>query len=44
MLNPSLSFYVLVSNLLDNDYFARPDSEAILEPGRSLNVGVAFSF
>jgi outer membrane receptor protein involved in Fe transport len=44
MLNPSLSFYMLVSNLLDNDYFARPDSEAMLEPGRSLSVGVAFSF
>jgi len=44
MLNPSLSFYVLVSNLLDNDYFARPDSEAMLEPGRSLNIGIVFSF
>jgi len=44
MLSPSLSFYVLVSNLLDNDYFARPDSEAMPEPGRSLDVGVAFSF
>jgi len=44
MLNPSLSFYVLVSNLLDNNFFARPDSEAMLEPGRSLSVGIAFSF
>ncbi len=44
MLNPSLNFYVLVSNLLDNDYLARPDSEAMPEPGRSLSLGIAFSF
>jgi len=44
MMNPSLSFYVVVSNLLDNDYYARPDSEAMLEPGRSLSVGIVFSF
>jgi outer membrane receptor protein involved in Fe transport len=44
ILSSSLSFFGLVSNLFDNAYFARPDSEAMLEPGRSLNVGVAFSF
>jgi hypothetical protein len=44
MLSSSLSFFGLVSNLFDNAYFARPDAEAMLEPGRSLNVGVAFSF
>ena len=44
ILSSSLSFFGLVSNLFDNAYFARPDSEAMLEPGRSLNIGIVFSF
>lgn len=43
-LSPSLSFYVRLANLFDAAYIARPDAEAMEEPGRSLTIGVAFVF
>ncbi|HEX2695631.1 MAG TPA: TonB-dependent receptor [Acidobacteriota bacterium] len=42
--SPSLSFYARLGNLFDTAYIARPDAEAMEEPGRSLTVGAAVSF
>ena len=42
--SPSLSFYARLGNLFNATYIARPDAEAMEEPGRSLNIGVAFAF
>ncbi|MDH4197259.1 MAG: TonB-dependent receptor, partial [Candidatus Aminicenantes bacterium] len=43
-LGSSLSFYFRVGNLFNETFLARPDSEAMEEPGRSASVGLAFSF
>ncbi len=42
--SPSLSFYARLANLFDAAYIARPDSEAMEEPGRSLSFGAAIAF
>ncbi len=43
-LSPSLSFFARLGNLLNAAYVARPDAEAMEEPGRSLVIGAAFAF
>lgn len=40
----SLHLYFLVSNLLNKAYIARPDPDSVLEPGRSLHLGVKYMF
>jgi hemoglobin/transferrin/lactoferrin receptor protein len=40
----SVRFHALLSNLFDKTYIARPDAEAVFEPGRALGVGLSFSF
>jgi outer membrane receptor protein involved in Fe transport len=42
--SPSLSFYARLGNLFNAAYIARPDAEAMEEPGRSLTVGAALAF
>jgi outer membrane receptor protein involved in Fe transport len=42
--SPTLSFYARLGNLFDATYIARPDAEAMDEPGRSLTFGAAFAF
>jgi outer membrane receptor protein involved in Fe transport len=43
-LSPTLSFFARFGNLLDAAYIARPDAEAMEEPGRSLVIGAVFGF
>lgn len=43
-IGPALNLYVRLSNLFDELYVGRPDSEAMEEPGRSLGLGLAWSF
>jgi len=43
-LDAALSVYAVVSNLTDRTYLARPDPEAMEEPGRSLSLGLSFQF
>jgi outer membrane receptor protein involved in Fe transport len=43
-ISPSLSLYARLGNLLNATYIARPDAEAMEEPGRSLTVGAVFAF
>ena len=40
----TLSVYAVVSNLTDRFYLARPDPDAMEEPGRSLSLGLSLSF
>jgi hemoglobin/transferrin/lactoferrin receptor protein len=42
--NKSFRFYLLLSNLLDRAYIARPDPDAVEEPGRNLILGLSYSF
>lgn len=42
--NKSFRFYLLLSNLLDRAYLARPDADAVEEPGRNLVFGMSYSF
>jgi hemoglobin/transferrin/lactoferrin receptor protein len=42
--NKSFRFYLLLSNLLDRAYLARPDADAVEEPGRNLIFGMSYSF
>jgi outer membrane receptor protein involved in Fe transport len=42
--NKSFRFYLLLSNLMDRAYIARPDTDAVEEPGRSLIFGLSYSF
>ncbi len=43
-ISPSLSLFARLGNLFNASYIARPDAEAMEEPGRSLTVGASFSF
>ncbi len=43
-LSSTLKFYFSVSNLLDRTYVARPDPEAVEEPGRNFLIGLHYSF
>ncbi len=42
--SPSLSVFGRLGNLFNETYIARPDAEAMEEPGRSLTVGAALAF
>ena len=39
-----VNFYLVVGNLFDASYLGRPDPEAVEEPGRSLRIGLSYSF
>lgn len=39
-----LSFTAVLANVFNAAYIARPDSEAMVEPGRNLRLGVAYAF
>ena len=39
-----LSFSAVLGNVFNAAYIARPDSEAMVEPGRNLRLGVAYAF
>jgi outer membrane receptor protein involved in Fe transport len=43
-LSSHLRFYLVLSNLLDESYLARPDPESVQEPGRNLVLGLSLSF
>ncbi len=40
----AVNLYVRLGNLFDETFLARPDSEAMEEPGRSLSLGLAVAF
>ncbi len=40
----SVSFFLSLNNLFDESYLARPDPEAMPEPGRNLLFGISYSF
>ncbi|UCE21478.1 MAG: TonB-dependent receptor [Candidatus Aminicenantes bacterium] len=42
--NKSFRFYLLLSNLINSAYIARPDPDAVEEPGRNLVLGLSYSF
>jgi hemoglobin/transferrin/lactoferrin receptor protein len=42
--NSSFRFYIVLSNLLNKDYLARPDPDAVEEPGRNFVFGINYSF
>jgi len=42
--NKSFRFYLLLSNLMDRAFMARPDPDAVEEPGRNLIFGLSYSF
>jgi outer membrane receptor protein involved in Fe transport len=42
--NKSFRFYLLLSNIMDSAYIARPDPDAVEEPGRNLMFGLSYSF
>jgi len=43
-LGPALRFYLLVSNVFDKSYLAKPDPESVEEPGRNFQFGVSYAF
>lgn len=43
-IGPSLDLYLKLANAFNALYLGRPDSEAVDEPGRSLGLGLAWSF
>ena len=42
--NSSFRFYLLISNLLNENYLARPDPDSVEEPGRNFIFGLSYSF
>jgi iron complex outermembrane receptor protein len=42
--NSTFSLYFVLSNLFNHTYIARPDPDAVEEPGRNLMLGVSYSF
>jgi hemoglobin/transferrin/lactoferrin receptor protein len=38
------SFHLTLANVFNESYVARPDSEAMLEPGRGLRLGLGYAF
>ena len=40
----SFQIYLMLDNILNTTYTARPDPDAVEEPGRNLVVGLNFSF
>ena len=43
-INSTFRLYFVLSNLFNRAYIARPDPDAVEEPGRNLMVGVNYSF
>jgi outer membrane receptor protein involved in Fe transport len=43
-LAPAVHIFLTLNNLFDESYLARPDPEAMPEPGRSLLFGLSYSF
>jgi outer membrane receptor protein involved in Fe transport len=42
--NSSFRIYIVLSNLLNKDYLARPDPDSVAEPGRNFILGISYSF
>ncbi|MBU2438261.1 MAG: TonB-dependent receptor, partial [Acidobacteria bacterium] len=42
--NPSLRFFLNISNLLNQLYYARTDPDSVYEPGRSIRLGFTYRF
>jgi hemoglobin/transferrin/lactoferrin receptor protein len=42
--NSSFRFHIVLSNLLNKDYLARPDPDSVEEPGRNFILGISYSF
>ncbi len=42
--NSSFSIYLLLSNLFNKNYVARPDPDGVEEPGRNFIFGLSYSF
>ena len=42
--NSSFSFHLVLSNLLNKSYLARPDPDSVEEPGRNFIFGLTYSF
>jgi outer membrane receptor protein involved in Fe transport len=42
--NSSFSLYLVLSNLLNKNYLARPDPDSVAEPGRNFIFGLSYSF
>jgi len=42
--NTSFRLYLVLSNLLDKAYLARPDTDGVEEPGRNFVLGLSYSF
>ncbi len=43
-INSNLKFYIIISNLLNKAYQARPDRRSVEEPGRNFLFGLSYSF
>jgi outer membrane receptor protein involved in Fe transport len=43
-IRPGFQLYLLISNIFNQSYLARPDPESVAEPGRNLVLGVSCSF
>jgi outer membrane receptor protein involved in Fe transport len=43
-LAPAVNVFLSLNNLFDQSYLARPDPEAMPEPGRNLIFGLSYSF
>jgi outer membrane receptor protein involved in Fe transport len=43
-LAPAVNVFLTLNNLFDESYLARPDPEAMPEPGRNFLLGISFSF
>ena len=43
-IRPAFRFYLVLSNIFDESYLARPDPESVEEPGRNLVLGLSYSF
>jgi len=42
--NSSFRIYLVLSNLLNKNYLARPDPDSVEEPGRNFMFGLSYSF
>jgi len=40
----AFDFFAVLANVLNQEYVSRPDSEAMIEPGRNLRLGLAYAF
>jgi len=44
LFEPYLRLFLILSNLLNKDYLARPDPDGVEEPGRNFILGLSYSF